>query len=365
MYKKQGYCFLVVLMLGVVVIGASIFLWREPKRPKWNSSTISSRVADSTPQFEKLWSQSDVFMSPQQQGNILLTADKGYAFMLGSVDITKKESLIKLNLQTGEIEWIAFDSRWMFSPNLSTMANNTDIVYVGFADGQKISGDTLQGAAKIVAYDVSSGDEVWRNRIGGSRSIATIIANNSTISVDGNYSSKYYLLDAENGEVIHANDVREGFELFSLDDVLYKRYFASDIRAMNPQTNEVIWEQSLPDALIQPPLLIQDIIVVKTGDSLGKVIGIDQTIGEKLWEYGNVASNITANDTVVFFLTKDARLLAVHPQTGETLSTLSFSPNQLQDIPNFGFYVAASGNNIVIYFGDSQELFTFHFSLSQ
>ncbi|WP_420641799.1 PQQ-binding-like beta-propeller repeat protein [Candidatus Leptofilum sp.] len=362
--KKQVEFFsqlaLFVILCLSVIIGLAMLI-REPNRPKRPESGWTSREFENESEFEQLWMQSNVyteFYNDQNEGHIFLATNQESVFMVGSVEINQKPSLIKFNLHSGEVDWVAFDNRWFWGPNLSTMASDTDLVFVGDIGG-KNNGTAAFGASKITAYDAETGDSIWTTRIVGAQSIDTIAVIGSSLNIHGSPSRNYHLLDAATGEVINTFAIIEGFTLFSSDEVEVKRIFGAELQAIDKHTNTVIWEQKLSDIIIQPLVLVDGVFFARTGADLGQLVAIDQVTGNILWKQENVASNIAVENGTAYFLTEGAQLLVADAKTGEILRKLVFSPAPLQDVSNHGFYVAVSDDILVVYFGDSQNLFAF------
>lgn len=109
----------------------------------------------------------------------------------------------------------------------------------------------------------------------------------------------------------------------------------------------------------------REVIVGLTGYGSGRLFGIDSRAGTLLWQtddssYGNVA----VSNGVAYFLTVKAELKAVDVQTGKTLATVTFKPTTSQEKLEFGrvYSVAVSDDIVVVYLGDSWQLFAFRFS---
>ncbi|GJM39891.1 MAG: hypothetical protein DHS20C20_01730 [Ardenticatenaceae bacterium] len=362
MIKKQidffSQLILFIILCLSVIIGLALLI-REPNRPKWRENSWTSRDFESMSEFEQLWMHSNVyteFYNDQNEGHIFLATNQDSVFIVGSVEINQKPSLVKFNLRSGKVDWVAFDNRWFLGPDLSTMAASNDLIFVGDVGG-KNDGTSAFGASKITAYDAETGDAVWSTRIVGAKHIDTIVVTGSSLSVGGSPSQNYYFLDLTTGEVVNTFAVTKGFLLFSSDEIEVRRISGADLQAIDKHTDTIIWEQNLSDIIIQPLVLVDGILFARTGDDLGQLVALDQATGNILWKHANVASNIAVENGVVYFLTEDAQLLVADPRTGEILRKLVFSPAPLQNVSNHGFYVAVSGDILLVYFGDSQNLF--------
>lgn len=363
-------CALLSLCLGVFV------LWGLPIgqkiRPALLQETtpippaINYVVTTLSPQFEQLWVKSRVSNNySTHQGGVHLDATGKYAFLLGSLEENKAGNLAltKLDLLTGDIEWFKFKPLSLSEGAASTIDIDSDFIYIGFDGTQKISGDTTFGAGKVRAYDTDSGNMAWSKVVPGARGVDTLVATNSTVSVDGAFSSSNYLLTAETGDVLGATE-KPNFVWFTDDGISYERNKSFPFQARDIKTNEIIWQNTDGYYPSQPPTLTESVIVARSGDTkfLGTVFAVDNATGDLIWEYKDVLSNVTVDSSTAFFLTSDIKLIAIDIETGEILDQMVFTSNLIQDgTSDIHYFVAASNNIVLVYLGDSQQLFAFRF----
>ena len=86
---------------------------------------------------------------------------------------------------------------------------------------------------------------------------------------------------------------------------------------------------------------------------------MDKATGETISHYEDVISNIAVSQDHVYFITSDASLLVINIETGKLLEEVSFGP-EITDKPYpTTFLVAAEEDWLIVYFGDSQQLFGF------
>jgi outer membrane protein assembly factor BamB len=190
---------------------------------------------------------------------------------------------------------------------------------------------------------------------------------NTTISVDGNSSANYYLLDAQSGQIIETRYKKDtNYLWFSRDGILYERVQLHSFQAINQRNGDVVW-QSPFWAVYQSPILSSGILLVRSGTSAseGTIYALDSVTGDVLWEYAGVVSNVAVQDSTAYFLTSNAQLLAVNIREGNIVGSVDFGTDKfvLQDENLFshGFSVVAINNTVSVHLGDSQQLFAFHF----
>ncbi len=333
----------------------------EPILPK-----ISYVVVTPSLQFEYLWTKSPFWNNyGNHQGGIHLAATDKYAFLLGSIESNEvgELTMTKLNMFTGEVEWVRLDSSSLNKGAATTVSVNSDRIYVGFDGTQKISGDTTWGAGKVVAYDIGTSDIVWSKTIPGARGIETLVITDSSVSVDGAFSSSNYLLDAGTGDVI---DIIEKPNLiwFTNNGISYERQKSFSFQARDRETSEIIWQNEEDYYPSQPPILTDRVIVARSGNTgfLGIAFAIDNATGNLIWEYKDVLSNISVDGSTAFFLTKNMELVAIDIETGEVLGQTAFTSNLTRErTSDIHHFITASNDIVIVYLGDSQQLFAFHF----
>ncbi len=372
----------VVATIFLCFCGGVVLLWGTPIGQKFRPillqettptpPAINYAVATSSSQFEQLWVTSPVFNNHHtHHGGVHLDATGKHAFLLGGVqeDTVGELTLTKLDLLTGVVEWSLFYPPSLNAGAATTLDVNSDHIYVGFDGTQKIGGNITWGAGKVVAYDAETGDVIWSKIVPGARGIETLVATDSTVSIDGSFSSNYYLLEAKTGDVTLVRE-KEGPNLvwFVDNGILYERQKSFSFVARDRITNEIIWQSEVGYPVLQPPILTDKAIVARSGDTsfLGIAFAVDNSTGDLIWEFKDALSNVAISNYTAFFLTKDIQLIAVDIETGKILGQVDFISNQERDrTADIHHFVAAGYNIVLVYLGDSQQLFAFRFSPSK
>ena len=266
---------------------------------------------------------------------------------------------------SGQIIWRVIDNRRvpLGEPLATGLVTNSDRIFVSFISTTSVSGEMLSGAAKLKAYD-TNGDTLWSRSIGGARSITRMMATNDTVSVDGSFSSSYYLLDAQNGEIINAALKDNGNFVWFVDgNVRYEQTKEFLLQAVNITTESAIWQYSINAPVYLPPIFSTDYIIVRTNEAhfYGTVIVLNRETGKTVWEHADILSNVVIDQQRVYFLTKDMQLIGADIYTGEVLVSASFSPNEAIDPVNNVYQIVANNNKIVIYFGGTHQLSAFNY----
>ena len=272
----------------------------------------------------------EIFMFTDDNGLILIKRS-----LLGS-----NSSLQKLNLLTGETEW---QEKLNESP--SAAARNSKYIYVSTVPPEARRSE-LGGAVEITAYYSSTGQIAWRRKYVGEgiTGVSQMVADEFIVSMIGGFGHGEY----DNSLSINA---------INGDEVSYQPI--ADNNFINMPSGQAVHYFQLEE-LSNSLLLIQP--------ALKKIYAYDPSINSTLWdlEIPNIVSNIAIENNTIFFLTDDAALWSVNGKTGDPLATLTFeSKNSVISLSNgypFRHYIIASDDIVVVYLGDSHQLFAFHFS---
>lgn len=374
MVKNQGTYFL----LAVVVLGVLGLIWfAEGGTFSWITQrgslpAIQYYAEVAVPaQVQSLWALNNVSHGASRSDDRVMVANTHSLFFLGSLD-NQPETLLEIDWLTGQVE-----TNYQVSARIDTIGSNDQFIYAGVNSSTRIVDDSATaGVAQVIAYEIGSGNQAWFRPIRGASRISSIhtFGNRvSVVSVVATGDDHYQLLDADTGRDVYT-DNQDYPVLYENGTFYYLNTNNSPperLWAINIQTGNLLWEQMFSSRTFDygtvhfRPLLEKEVIVGLTGYGSGHLFGIDSRTGTLLWQtddssYGNVA----ASNGVAYFLTVKAELKAVDVQTGKTLATVTFKPTTPQEKLEFGrvYSVAASDDIVVVYLGDSWQLFAFRFS---
>jgi outer membrane protein assembly factor BamB len=308
------------------------------------------RLPKTLTNFEPTWFLDDVYLHKTQNGvNLVASGEK--LVMYGTLSRCGYDRLISLSAINGKI--IAQSASGLPIPwntGIHHIAYNATYLYLGY-DGAR---STPSG---VIAYEIDTNTVVWEQPIpidSGSQ-IGSLIVDETMLGVG---TTRYFLLDVSTGEIIHE---RKEFLLNSFG--LYAFWYA----AVNPQSDSStldFWDDLTPE-IYQPPLLTNGNIVIRTARgwrTFGKVRVFDRQTNSLLWETDeDVISNVAIDRVHAYFLTSAAELVATDIQTGQVVGKIEFNSENLEPQDDRGFFIAASDNNVFVYFGDSRRLFAFRF----
>ncbi len=300
--------------------------------------------------FESMWSRDSVYMRASQDA-VNLVAGSGKLVMFGTVNWCGYDTLVSFSTRDGEVIAESASGRTIPSYNdIRHIAYNSTYIYLGY-NGRR---PTPSGVA---AYEIENNTIAWIQPIPGGP-IGSLVTDEMTVGVGT------VLLNASSGEIIGDRD-QDALE-YPLNSMGNLAFWYVTVSPHSSLSALEFWDDITPE-IYQPPLLLDNSIVLRTGHgmTLGRARVFDRQTNTLLWETDqNVISNVAIAHDRAYFLTGSAELMAMDVRTGSVVGRVAFIPaNVVSD--EYGFYVAASENNVFVYFGDSQQLFAFHFSESE
>lgn len=254
------------------------------------------------------WTDDQVLMRIQENQVILPVRNRG-------VILNRNAALTSFSLNTGEVDWQT-EIPW----GIEVVGQNSEHIFVindrlRTESRESISRCTSVGCGhiQITAYDVQSGSKHWSIFYANMNNVDRLFINDTVISVAG----------ADNHGSWH-------------EDV-----------SLNAQTGQALPEFENPTSYVNTPNSYETIIT-----ELG-------------FNSSDVVSNFTDNKDYFFFLTEsDASLWAIDKDTLQIVGQVQF--NRSPFLPfgkgHKGFSVAVSDNTVVVYLGDSEQLFAFDFT---
>lgn len=128
-------------------------------------------------------------------------------------------------------------------------------------------------------------------------------------------------------------------------------------------THEPIWQSPAKGSINGWPVLVDpDIMIVMTGNYLHKLIAIDVTTGQVVWQMPKeaIVSNFVIADDIIYSIEAHATLSARELSTGRIIGQIKFSGGDLDVNHGLAYTVIVDDAVLLIYLGDSQDLFAFN-----
>ena len=351
---KQKRFYFSVFAIGltiafILLIGASGVLYLYLQTQQKNLS--EPRVVETSQQFETLWEISCYIKNADRN---LIATNEAAIWIGDNVPRAAKDLsaslLTSVSLSTGTPNWQA--------PNQISgrFAHNSSYVYGGNSTGE------------IIAYEISTGEIVWQTELPVGKSVYQIAATEISVFVNM-VPASFYRLDAATGTIQSTRPAEEASPIFFMDDnVMYWQPLPLYLQALDTQASRVLWQAELINPFDEAPVFANGLILVRL--RTGYLYVLESSTGTVVWstphtEEDKLASHVAVSNGVVYFLSKDAHLRALDVYTGTLLGEVKIGSSLLElpehDYFNFPFEVAASNDRILVYFGDTQQLFGFHF----
>jgi len=295
------------------------------------------------------WSKGCLYAAPNY-GDSRLVSSSGALALLGADGAIPLNRVAVMDARDGAILW------------RTPLGSATEIA----ADEEAFYVGGLRGS--VERRSPLSGDLQWRTYVTPSRRVFALHLYDRSVYAYSNPNS-LQLLDRETGRPI---DTAGTSLLYTVHLILPEIAIGDSIRAEDLETNSMLWAIGLGLEVLETPVVVSDTLVVRTGDQMGHVVGIDIKSGRTLWQSeAEVVSNIATSSEGILFLTRDGMLHAVDPTTGSDSILLMYESPKLM-LPSSlkgtvgGYYVAVDPavNSLYVLLGDSGQLDTFAFPQS-
>jgi len=306
--------------------------------------------------YESLWEISNISATTtSNSNNLTVSHDAIYLITKGpDENIPTNLSIIAFDGLTSKVIW---QINGEFGPDLF---HNSAYLYA-----------TINGNG-IVAYHPISGNRIWETRLPEVRGISHVTVTEREVFITA-VPDKLFVLDASTGSITTSSSYDDiGYSTFLVkNNTAYWQQWPLNLVATNLQSGERNWIQSFEGGFEKTPVFAEDLIFVVTFG--GQLFVLDEATGEIVWHTEplnslthpeRIVSNITIADAVVYYLTQDSQLRALNIDTGEVIGAIEFTPSLFTlgtNVKNYRYDVAANDNFVAVYFGDSDQLFSFFF----
>lgn len=363
--RKPLFVIIGFFLLGglVIIIGAFLlfqYIRNDFLTVDWGPPAQHHTVPQNR-YFQELWTQS-IFAGCM---TCVITIDNNVYFV-GTLQSRGLVSLNRLDLLTGEVQW----QTTLPSASAALLASNSQYILVSTPGGKVASPTQAWDTARIIAYDSATGDQVWSEKIPGTRGIRTAYFIDESVYALGGYD-RAYQLEAESGQILN----KTRLELLASQDEQANYLLEFDgLRAVDSNTGETLWFYE--GSVYPPPQFMEEIIMAGGGQRnlLGSALALDRRSGDLLWKYENVVSNIAVSNSTIFFLKmdgnavwdgkyiSDVQLLAVDMKTGTLIASMQFTPPSLSfGSRSFQYNVVVHDDVVLVHLADGRQLIALRF----
>lgn len=303
-------------------------------------------IARPSSQFQEIWSRSDIYnVADSLSPTYSIGASSGLVCFVGALDYRQEDSSVNcMNGKTGEVVW------------LKSANSSSDLLVVP-------DGIYVPRSGGVTKYDLA-GNTLWINYTWGSGILYIYIVDSQLqVSV---FPSKLVGLDISDGkEIVQYLKGEEAFISTPADTFINDSN--SILKAVILETGQTKWETKVPGGLRAPPVFLEDVIILRSGDVMGSIYAIDRAKGNILWKTaGDVISNIGYSPSLhhIYYLTKQGKILSADVITGSESVLVEFTSTPFITISedNVGSYDVAfddTTNMLYALLGDSRQLFAF------
>ncbi len=349
----------------VLLLMATSVVWIVLDWQAGAAAALVHRVTAVSAQFQLLntWTQAPPALPPVVgNGRLVLVTGE------------EKPGLQALDVHTGGVAWQQ-DADTLTRPHLwpETLGWSAPFSYRWsglVADGERVYAVEAYGLRTAVStYDLLTGQKLWDHKLGsinGSDADYTALVGDYVVVRinEGDYN-EFFGINRNTGWL----DIRqnqEAYPIFWLEKEPPRLYevVASGVRLAG------VWQRTFASCGITPQVY-QDVLLLQLHlceSSLSQLLALNRFTGDVLWELappivGNVA---LSQQGISFALSPDGTLRAMDAQTGVGAGFVTLAP-ALQPVVDVEaeevvFYVAAQGEDVALYTGDSRQVFTFRYN---
>ncbi|MCP5099826.1 MAG: PQQ-binding-like beta-propeller repeat protein [Chloroflexi bacterium] len=234
-------------------------------------------------------------------------------------------------------------------------------------DDRVILADAFALTTSLTAYDLTTGDQLWEQTLGwlnGSDvSYLTLIDGNIAARVVAGNFSEFYIFDFEKGWQLYRRP-GDAATLFWWEEEPPRTYEATNSGVTVSENRPWTFGYSSNGVT---PQMTENLIVLQlerqdVADTFGLLV-LNRADGSLQWRLDTpLVGNVVVDNGRILTLTAAANLLVLDLATGTQLAELPFTPDLAQPDETIHYALGASGNQIAIYFGDSQELHFYQFN---
>ncbi len=322
-----------------------------PAVPAWLPSTqtpmSSRRIVQRGLPLRELWRRSGLLISNSMMPAGVLATEKHVFF----VDYNLVRLQV-LDATTGQLEWQVADL-----PNEHSLATDLERLFIAVN-------------WNIQAYNLSDGKLLWRTpgELPGHTTyrlypMGKEIWAYSTESSFGKSEQVIRAYDASDGTLKWQSRTGEAdntYMVFRSPSVDY--WGNSDsLWAIDRSSNKTLWQIKTTSPASLWPTLTDSMIILSGRQFWGapaELYALDAGTGATVWQYAaKCLSNFVMSNNTIYAITESTALVGLDPRTGREKGYVTFTTVKAED--NTQYWVAAAGDKVFAYFGDSQELIAF------
>ena len=304
---------------------------------------LGTHVAPPAEGLQLVWSTRGVFI-PSDGAHLRINATT--VFLAGGINGDLRVNLVALDQTTGTLLW-----QRDVAPTALEVEDAA--VYAGSIDA-------------ISAYD-TQGKVIWSTPLPLTRTVISISLDKDQLNV---LTASTELIQIERATGVMLNREPAPGLLARAHGVRY--YLPGSIAGLQARTEEsgILWQTELGANASTIAGAIPGTLIVKTGGPAPHAFGLDERTGAIKWGSEQaLLSNVASGGEFAAYLDTDGHLHIVDANNGESVASAAFAPGDFprvdSDLHPRSYEVAVSLDGaVVVYFGDSMELFAFRIAAS-
>jgi outer membrane protein assembly factor BamB len=349
--KKREIAVIVLICMFALI--ANVFITTRfgvfPGNSRQSQDGYTFNSDNAKGSWELLWEKQNLFLEWYMPRNQFVVAKNTLCYVAPEDDsFFHQMALVCIDTHNGELNWIGQADIG------SSIANDEKQVYVGGLNNL------------ISVYNIENGQKIWHKWV-DARSITDVAVYDGFVSVT---ASPYFfsIFDASNGASQSGDSVPNmAYSSFASNGNFRFNYDEAYISGYDIQDNSLVWYVGFEYKIIYRPIFSNGLIIVRSGRDRGSIHVIDSNTGNLLWEKKDaVVGDFGINDTTLFFMTEPGEILAVDVETGEIQGRLVLNGGTLNtqgNAPSNTLYtVRAIDDVVLVYLGDTGQLFSFQYS---
>jgi outer membrane protein assembly factor BamB len=343
--------------MAVAAVAVMVLLQscEPPVVPTWSPTpltpTESRQMARRGLPLRELWRRGGLLIPIYDMPAGVLATEKHVFFVDHSLGWPKLRLQV-LDATTGQLEWQVTDL-----PNEHSLATDQDRLFIAVN-------------WNIRAYDLSDGKLLWQTpgELPGHTGywlypMGKEIWAYSTESSFGKTEQVVRAYDALDGTLKGQSRMKAADNTYMMFRSPSADYWGTrdSLSAIDRSSGKTVWQMKLARPTSHWPILTNSMIILSDGHFWGEpaeLYALDVRTGAPIWLYtARCLSNIVMSNNTLYAITESTALAGIDPQTGGEKGYITFTTIKAAD--NTQYWVAAAGDKVFAYFGDSQELIAF------
>lgn len=304
-------------------------------------------VRDIPSGIAEVWRRSGIYL-PNLPGPPGMIADRAGVYYVGFAETARRPRLEAISHDSGSQLWLVED-RWPFHG----IASDGTSVFVA-------------SAWRLHAYSADRGRLAWETGELPDHTSYRLYPVDRTglllLSIDdraGGWKQVIRLYDPPSGLILRVTEleVEPGSELRYLTEEYELWANRSDLWKLGISDRRTAWKVTLGGPTRDWPLVVNSTIIVAAGNP-ARAMAVSLQDGHELWRLPDLlVSNIALALGGIIAVREDASVIRIDPETGNSKVLATFGGPITEDLQStLAYWVAGSADELVVYFGDSQEV---------